>query len=114
VPADEGVGFRVTVQNVARPLRPQIRNEAYRIGHEAVLNAFAHGNAKSIEVEIEYAGTHLRVLVRDNGRGIDPQVLQFGGEGHWGLSGMRERAEKIGAVLRLKSRLGVGTELELP
>ncbi len=113
ISADERIGFRVIAQSAARPLRPQIRDEVYRIGREAVLNAFAHASAESIEVEIEYAGSHLRVLVRDDGRGIDPQVLQFGREGHWGLPGMRERAEKIGAVLRLRSRSGAGTELEL-
>jgi signal transduction histidine kinase/ligand-binding sensor domain-containing protein len=113
VPADERIEFRVTAQNTALPLHPQIWDEVYRIGREAVLNAFAHGNAKSIEVKIEYAGTYLRVLVRDDGCGIEPHVLQTGREGHWGLSGMRERAEKIGAVLKLRSQLGVGTELEL-
>src|SRR5947208_11418424 len=52
-------------------------------------------------------------LVRDNGRGIDPQVLQQGREGHWGLSGLRERAEKMGARLHVRSRAALGTEVEL-
>jgi signal transduction histidine kinase/ligand-binding sensor domain-containing protein len=113
VPENERINFRVIAQNTARPLHPQIRDEVYRIGREAVLNAFVHANAKNIEVEIEYASTYLRVLVRDDGSGIDPQVLQFGRDGHWGLPGMRERAERIGAVLKLRSRIGAGTELEL-
>jgi signal transduction histidine kinase len=55
----------------------------------------------------------LRILVRDNGCGIDPQVLRSGREGHWGLSGMNERAEQIGARLKVWSGIGTGTEVEL-
>jgi len=110
---DEKVGYRVITNNAARPLRPLIRDEVYRIGREALVNAFVHAQANNIEVEVEYASRHLRVRVRDDGRGIDPQVLNSGREGHWGLSGMRERSEGIGASLKLRSRMGVGTEVEL-
>ncbi|MGH9840816.1 MAG: ATP-binding protein [Blastocatellia bacterium] len=85
----------------------------YRIGREALVNAFRHSSAKSIEVEVEYAAQRLRLLVRDDGCGIDPQVLQSGREGHWGLAGMRERAEQIGARLKVRSRALDGTEVEL-
>ncbi|KAA6465185.1 hypothetical protein DYQ86_04350 [Acidobacteria bacterium AB60] len=110
---DLGIDYRVIVDNTARPLRPIIRDEVFRISREAVLNAFLHARATKIEVEIEYAAGHLRVLVRDDGCGIDPAVLRAGREGHWGLPGMRERSESIGAVLRLRSRLGAGTEVDL-
>ncbi len=69
--------------------------------------------AKSIEIELEYAFSHLRVLVRDNGCGIDPQLLQSGRDGHWGLTGMRERADRIGAKLHVWSSPAAGTEVEL-
>jgi len=107
------VGFRVIVNSNVRPLRPMIRNEVYRIGREAIVNAFMHAHAQSVEVDVEYANEHLRVLVRDNGVGVDPLVLHSGLEGHWGLPGMRDRSEAIGASLRLRSRLGAGTEVEL-
>jgi signal transduction histidine kinase len=94
-------------------LRPLIRDEVYLIGREALLNAFMHAHANRIEVEVEYASRHLRVLVRDDGRGIDPQVLHSGREGHWGLVGIRERSKRIGASLRLRSRIGAGTEVDL-
>jgi len=110
---DEKVGYRVIANNIARPVRPIIRDEVYRIGREALVNAFVHAQANSIEVEVEYGSRHLRVLVRDDGRGIDPQVLNSGREGHWGLPGMRERSEGIGARLKLRSRMGAGTEVEL-
>ena len=112
-PLDDKTDFRVIVDSVTRPLRPLIRDEVYRIGREALLNAFMHAQANRIEVEVEYASRHLKVLVRDDGRGIDPQVLHSGREGHWGLVGIRERSERIGANLRLRSRIGAGTEIDL-
>lgn len=106
-------GFRVVVGGRPRPLHPIIRDEVFRIGHEALVNAFRHADAQSIEVEVEYSDDHLRVLVSDDGRGIDPEVLRSGRDGHWGLSGMRERAERIGARLKVRSRAAAGTEVEL-
>lgn len=110
---DEKVGYRVMTNGGSRAVRPLIRDEVYRVGREALVNACLHAQASNIEVEVEYASRHLRVLVRDDGRGIDPQVLDSGREGHWGLRGMRERSENIGASLKLRSRVGMGTEVEL-
>lgn len=109
----ERSAFRVVVEGRPRPMHPIIRDEVYRIGREAVVNAFRHSDAENIEVGVEYAGRHLCVTVVDDGRGIDPQVLQSGRDGHWGLSGMRERAEMIGARLTVRSRASSGTEVEL-
>jgi signal transduction histidine kinase len=107
------IDYRVIVEGPPRPLHPVIRDDVYRIGREALVNSFRHAQANSIEVEIEYGANQLRVNVRDNGVGIDPQVLRTGREGHWGLSGMRERAERIGAQLTVWSRPAGGTEIEL-
>lgn len=109
----ETASFHVIAEGQVRPLRPIIRDEVYRIGREALVNAFRHSGARNIEVALEYRSRQLRLLVRDDGKGVDPEVLQSGREGHWGLSGMRERAEAIGARLRLWSRSGFGTEVEL-
>ena len=112
-PLDNKTDFRVIADSVKRPLRPIIRDEVYRIGREALVNAFMHASANRIEVEVEYASRHLRVLVRDDGIGIDPHVLHSGREDHWGLVGIKERSKRIGANLRLWSRTGSGTEVEL-
>jgi ligand-binding sensor domain-containing protein/signal transduction histidine kinase len=109
----EQTAFKVVVEGRARPLYPITQDEVYRIGHEALMNAFRHAKAGNIEVTVEYSGSHLRLLVTDDGRGINSKVLQSGREGHWGLSGMRERAKKIGAQLKVRSRDGAGTEIEL-
>jgi signal transduction histidine kinase len=110
---DEVKDCRVIVEGTPRQLHPIIRDEAYRIGREALANAFHHSRAAKIEIELEYSAKQLRVLVRDDGVGIDPEVLHSGRDGHWGLAGMRERAESIGARLKVWSRANAGTEVEL-
>jgi signal transduction histidine kinase/ligand-binding sensor domain-containing protein len=111
--ADEKTSYRVASNAASRSLRPLIRDEIYRIGREAVVNAFLHAQASRIEVQLEYANRFIRLLVRDDGCGIDTRILDTGREGHWGLLGMRERSESIGATLKLRSRNGAGTEVEL-
>jgi signal transduction histidine kinase len=110
---EQTVDFRVIVDGKPQPLHPIIRDEVYRIGREALVNAFRHSSAKSIEIELEYVAKQLRIIVRDDGCGIDEKVLESGRDGHWGLSGMRGRADEIGAQLNLWSRVGSGTEVEL-
>src|SRR6516164_10121429 len=111
VPSD--IDFRVSVEGREQPLRQAIRQEIYRIGKEALVNAFCHSGAKRVDCELEYTDSELHLRVRDNGCGIDPQVLDAGREGHWGLSGMRERAARIGAVLKISTSAAAGTEVQL-
>jgi signal transduction histidine kinase len=116
VPPEQDAGqpeFRVIVDGGQRPLHPVLRDEVYRIGREALINAFRHAKATKIEVELKYSSKNLRILVRDNGCGIDPRILRSGRDGHWGLLGMRERADRIGARLHVFSSPSAGTELEL-
>jgi ligand-binding sensor domain-containing protein/signal transduction histidine kinase len=105
--------FSLTIEGQNRPLHPLVRDQIYRIGREALINAFRHSQATNIELEIEYAPKHLRLAVRDNGCGIQTDVLSAGREGHLGLSGMRKYAEKIGAELKIWSRAESGTEVVL-
>jgi signal transduction histidine kinase len=109
----EQVAFRVIVDGERKPLHPVLRDEIYRIGREALINAFRHAQAKSIELELKYSASQLRLFVRDDGRGIDPHLLTTGADGHWGLVGMRERAERIGGRFHVFSNAEVGTEIEL-
>jgi signal transduction histidine kinase len=101
------------VEGEQRPLHPLLRDDIYRIGREAVINAFRHSRAHNIEVELKYTPSQLHVLVRDDGCGIEPQILKSGRDGHWGLSGMRERTEQIGGRFHVYSRPAAGTEVEL-
>jgi signal transduction histidine kinase/ligand-binding sensor domain-containing protein len=105
--------YRVIVEGRPRQLNPAARDDVYRIGREALVNAFRHSGATAIEIEIEYAPSELRLFVRDDGRGIDPQIARTGTAGHWGIAGMNERAARIGASLTIRSRAAAGTEIEL-
>ncbi len=109
----ESIDFLVATEGQPRALRPLVRDEAYLVAREAVINAFRHAQATRIEVEVDYVSRNLRILVRDNGSGIDSQLLRTGREGHWGMAGMRERAEKIGGTLQVLSGVDAGTEIEL-
>jgi signal transduction histidine kinase/ligand-binding sensor domain-containing protein len=111
--ADTSINYALIVEGTPRSLRPLIRSEVYRIGREALANAFRHSRASVIETVLDYSQDRFRMVVRDNGLGIDPEVLRCGREGHWGLSGMRERSQKIGARLKVLSAAGAGTEIDL-
>ncbi len=110
---DGAVSFRVSVVGTPRPLDPIAYDEAYRIGRESLVNAFQHSLGSRIEAEITYARDSLRLTIRDDGAGIEPKILSDGRAGHWGLSGLRERAENIGGHLRIVSQRGAGTEVDL-
>jgi signal transduction histidine kinase/ligand-binding sensor domain-containing protein len=107
------VTFGVLVEGAPRAVRPVVQDEIYRIARESLRNAFRHAQGRHIETEITY-GESLRLRFRDDGKGIDPSVLERGGRsGHWGLPGIRERAKHIGAHLEVWSEIGAGTEVEL-
>ncbi|MDX2151433.1 MAG: two-component regulator propeller domain-containing protein [Bryobacteraceae bacterium] len=106
--------FSVHVEGSQMSLHPTQRDDIYRIVREALHNAYRHAQARQIEVEIRYNPGHLRIRVRDDGVGVDPNVLTSEGPaGHWGLKGIRERATRLGGKLDIWSERGAGTELEL-
>jgi signal transduction histidine kinase len=95
-------------------LSENTRNEVCRIALEILRNAYRHAQASRIETEVRYDEHVLRIRIRDDGKGIDPHVLKQGGPaGHWGLRGLHERAERIGAQLDFWSQAGAGTEVQL-
>ena len=105
--------FSLAVLGAPQLVIADVRNEAYRIGREALANAFKHAAASTIEVEITFGSANFSLRIRDDGKGIDPEILKNGCTGHWGLSGMRERALKVGARLNIWSHVGRGTEVDL-
>ena len=107
------LSFSMNVTGAEDKLDPILREEIYRIGREALGNAFKHSKGSGVEAEIIYDLAAIKMRIRDDGAGIDPEVPLHGRPGHWGLSGMRERAEKIGARLSIWSRPTGGSELEL-
>jgi signal transduction histidine kinase len=109
----DSTAFHLVVEGPTRDLHPIIRDELYRITREALRNAFSHAAAHHIETEITYGERALRLRIRDDGQGIPPEMLEAGRPGHYGLSGLRERAQHIGVKLEIWSGAKAGTEVEL-
>jgi signal transduction histidine kinase/ligand-binding sensor domain-containing protein len=110
----DAVQSRVVIEGSAQTLHPDVHIEIYRIAREALRNAFKHSGGRRIETEIAYSESLFRLRIRDDGKGIDPNVRDRSERtGHWGLRGMRERTERLGGELNLWSEPGAGTEVEL-
>jgi signal transduction histidine kinase len=109
---DQSVTPAFSIVGEARDLHPIVRDEIYRIGYEAIHNACLHSQASQLIVELKYE-RDLTVRVKDNGQGIEPAIVTAGKDGHFGLTGMRERANRIGAKFTLESSIGAGTEITL-
>jgi signal transduction histidine kinase len=105
--------LRLFAQGKSWPLKPAVREQLCFIVREAVINALRHSGATKIEVEIRYSRSCLRVFVRDNGCGIDTDSVLRAGDSHWGLCGMRHRAEDVGARFGIWSRRSAGTEVRI-
>lgn len=107
-----GAETSFSVNGESRDVHPVVRDEIYRIGYEAIRNACAHSSGGQLEVTLEYAHD-LTLRVSDDGTGIEKEVVEKGKEGHFGLRGMRERAERIGAKFTLVSSPETGTVITL-
>lgn len=108
-----GPRVSVAVTGDTRELSPLVREESISIAAEALRNALAHAQAKRIEVLVAYSARDLRLLVTDDGVGIDEAVIASGGRArHYGLLGMKERARRIGGALKVE-RGGSGTIVSL-
>lgn len=101
-----------SVKGDSREMHPVVRDEIYRIGYEAIRNACIHSQGERLEILLQYA-TDLTLRVSDDGVGIEPSILAGGKEGHFGLPGMRERAQRIGSKITLVSAPGKGTVMTL-
>ena len=110
--AQDSATFNLRVEGSPRDVHPILRDEIYSIALEAMRNAFKHSEAHAIEAEIFY-GDSLRVRIRDDGKGMDPALVKQGRAGHYGLAGMRERADRIGGKLDVCTGPGAGTEIQL-
>jgi signal transduction histidine kinase len=87
-----------------------VRDEIYSIGCEAIRNVAEHSTGSKLAVEIVY-GIDLDLTVRDDGKVIDQFVAVNGKDGHFGIRGMRERADRVGAQLTIVNSKNAGTEV---
>jgi signal transduction histidine kinase len=102
----------VSVIGAAQSMHPIAREEVFRIGEEAIRNACHHSGATTLNVEVRYT-SNLALQVLDDGCGLDPALLHSGKPGHFGISGMRERAANIGGRLVFDVSRHKGTCLTL-
>jgi len=104
----------VIVEGQPTSVNPWACEEICKIAREALRNAFMHGNAQHVESEVAFSKHFLRIRFRDDGVGIDPNVLKEGVRaGHWGLTGMRERAKRLRGHISMWSKPNAGTEVEM-
>jgi len=109
---DRSMTVEYSVTGGPRDMHPIARDEIYRIGYEAIRNACEHASASELDVHLNYADD-LTLQINDNGGGIEPAIVSKGKAGHFGLQGMRERAERIGSKLTLISSPNAGTTITL-
>jgi signal transduction histidine kinase len=107
------IDSRIIVSGAERRLSHRIENNILRIGQEAIINAVKHARAQKIEIELHFDARSLALRVCDDGRGFDIEKAPSANEGHFGLTGMRERAGQIGGRLQINSSSGSGTEITL-
>lgn len=105
------VGF--SVQGAPLRLAPEVESNLLRIAQESVANALKHANAAQIHIRLEFDAASLTLTVSDNGRGFDPAAMQTSLSGHFGLLGMKERANRIRGALTVQSLIDHGTSIEV-
>jgi two-component sensor histidine kinase len=108
---ETSIQAQVEVNGTFRPLPRLVEDNLLRIGQEAVTNAVRHGHPQRIFVNLVFDAGRVRLSVQDDGQGFDNQSASNGRAGHFGLIGMRERAEQIGGTLSIHSIEGSGTEV---
>jgi signal transduction histidine kinase len=111
--AGSGVDVDLDISGPRTALAEEAEQQLLRIAQEAVTNALKHAGASKIRVKLHLEARRLFLRIVDNGRGFEQQDAFSSQGGHFGLIGMRERAERLGGELRLASQPGGGTEVEV-
>jgi len=106
------ISVALTVIGDAKDIHPIVRDEIARIAEEAIRNSCLHSRASQLSIELRYA-RYLSLSIKDNGIGIDPEIVVAGKTGHFGLHGMKERSARVRARITITSTLNAGTQITL-
>ena len=104
---------KLQVHGTYRPLKPKMEDELLKIAQEALTNALRHAEAENIRIDLAFDAKKLRMTIADDGRGFASTLYSAGWNGHFGLQGMRERAQNIEAELSVDSAVGKGTRISV-
>ena len=110
--ASSSIEAKVRVHGTYRPLPEQTEDQLLRIAQEAVTNAARHAQPAHIEIQLRFAEKNVELIVEDDGRGFSGEAPSVR-EGHYGLTGMKERAKQIGGSLNVSSKAGQGTRVQV-
>jgi signal transduction histidine kinase/predicted DCC family thiol-disulfide oxidoreductase YuxK len=113
--AGKHIDFEFTVSGVPHRCSPKVEGQLLRIGQEAILNAIRHSQANRVQMQLRYDDGSVALHVSDDGCGFDADAAIAATDeasGHYGLMTMKERADELGATLRIDSSCGRGTEVE--
>jgi signal transduction histidine kinase len=108
-----GMAVRFAITGVQRTLLPSVEDVVFRVAAEAVTNVVKHARARTVSVTLDYEPHAVRLTIEDDGRGLDRESAFRASGGQWGVLGMRERAERVGASLTIRTRPGEGTVVDL-
>jgi signal transduction histidine kinase len=110
-----GIQIKVNVLNEIKRLSPDKELAIFRIVQEALRNVWRHSKATEAELTIESDGNIIKITVKDNGKGFEvpKDMIALPGTGKLGMAGMHERAQLIGARLKIEAEVGVGTQVSV-
>jgi signal transduction histidine kinase len=112
VTAATEIKTEVRVHGTYRPLPERVESELVRIAQEAVTNAVRHANPSRVEIQLRFDGRRMELSIEDDGRGFSG-TAPSAQEGHFGITGMKERAQEIGGTLTVSSEAGRGTRVRI-
>jgi signal transduction histidine kinase len=111
---EKGVSVRCECEEGAARVSPEMETALFRIVQEALSNVARHAQASAVLVELGMDGADLRVSIEDDGQGFDPGApVSEEDRKHWGLLGIKERAEILGGTAKIESAVGKGTRVEV-
>ena len=113
ITATSDVKTRVQVSGTFRPIDARVEAELLRIGQEAITNIVRHAQAEHADITLLFQEKLLRMTIKDDGRGFEGNLDDYKRNGHFGLAGMRERAEQIGARFQVTGTKDKGTEIQI-